>query len=245
MNNAPQTKLEVVRYGTQLQGYQNAAAYDAVRYIGRANEYRLGVTANAYKRLMGPLAGKKVLDVGCGTGRGVLDFAREAALVFGADASQDMLAIAANKRTPQQRCAFVRSYAQQLPFPDNFFDIVTALNFLHLFSLDTQRDMIADMKRVTRPGGSLVLEFDNALHGIIVGPWKRVTGRERGSLPGEIRYVLGDGYRLERIHGATFPVFWRLFQYAPRLFAQLEKIEWFPPFNRLGQRIYYKLVKEG
>src|SRR6185437_1213948 len=136
---------------------------------------------------------------------------------------------------------FVAGIAQHLPFPDKYFDVVASLNFLHLFSNQTQTAMIAEMIRVARPGASLVLEFDNAMQGVVLGLHKRWRGTERGSFPGEIRRALGDTCRVQAIHGAVFPVLWRLFYRWPRIFAKLEKISYVFPFNRLSHRIYYKV----
>lgn len=235
-------RLEVIEYYVGATGYRNVATYDETRYIGPGQEYRQTVMANAYKRLVGPLAGKTVLDVGCGTGRGAVDFARQAKAVTGSDASADMLSLAKSKVGGHVNCTFAAAYAQHLPFPSDTFDVVTSLNFLHLFSVETQRQMIAEMKRVLKPGGTLVLEFDNALHGIWVGLYKRWFSDERGALPWEIRYVIGPGSRIVRVYGAVFPFLWRLFRHFPRFFIPIEKIAYVPPFNRLSHRIYYKIV---
>lgn len=234
---------EVVEYRVGKEGYQDVATYDTCRYSGPANEYKQAVMATAYRRLIGRLAGKRILDVGCGTGRGVINFVQEAAFATGSDASVDMLTLAQRKAADGSVCSFVAAHAQRLPFKDTSFDVVTALNFLHLFSLETQREMVAEMKRVTRPGGYLVLEFDNALQGLVLGLYKRWSGTERGALPGEISYVIGDNCQVAKIYGAVFPVVWRLFYHWPGLFAPLEKAAFIPPFNRLSHRIYYKAVK--
>jgi ubiquinone/menaquinone biosynthesis C-methylase UbiE len=234
--------FEVVEYDVGKDDYRNVARYDEKRYIGGANEYKRDVTSNAYKRLIGPLQGRKVLDVGCGTGRGVADFVEEAQLTIGADASQDMLVTAAQKIKGRTRACLVRSYAQSLPFPSGSFDVVTSLNFLHLFSLPTQKEMIAEMKRVVRPGGIVVLEFDNAIHGLGLGLIKRWTGREHGSLPSEIRQVIGGDCRVTHIYGAVFPIAWRLFYRFPTIFIRAEKIAYRPPFNWVAHRIFFRLV---
>jgi ubiquinone/menaquinone biosynthesis C-methylase UbiE len=123
--------------------YRNVTNNDEKRYVGSANEYKKKVTSTAYNRLIGPLQGKRILGVGCGTGRGLVDFVGTAKLTVGADASQDMLLTAARKVEGRSGVGLVRSYAQALPFPTSYFDVVTSLNFLHLFSLQTQKDMIA------------------------------------------------------------------------------------------------------
>ncbi len=237
--------MEIVQYKAGKTGYQDVSSYDDVRYKGAANEYKQTVMAAVYRELLGSLRGKRVLDVGCGTGRGVIDFAAEASFAAGADASLDMLTFASRKLPDRSGCSFSASLAQQLPFKSESFDAVTSLNFLHLFTPDTQRQMISEMKRVLRPGGILVLEFDNALHGLGLGLLKRWFGKERGSLPKEIRQVIGDGCKIERISSAVLPVLWRIFSKVPSLFLRTEYITRFSLLNHLGHRVYYKVRKPG
>jgi ubiquinone/menaquinone biosynthesis C-methylase UbiE len=232
--------MEVVQYSIGKTGYQDVATYDNVRYRGAANEYKQRVMAETYRELIGSLRGKRVLDVGCGTGRGVLDFAAEAAFAAGADASLDMLSFAARKAAGEKRCSFSAAYAQQLPFNSESFDVVTSLNFLHLFSVETQALMVGEMKRVLRPGGVLVLEFDNALHGLGLGLVKRWSGRERGSLPWEIRSVIGSGCNVDKVSGAVLPIVWRFFSKFPRVFLPVERMTRLPLFSRVGHRVYYR-----
>lgn len=237
--------FEVVDYQIGAEGYRDVASYDQKRYSGPANEYRQTVMANAYKDLVGSLKGKWILDIGCGSGRGVVAFAPEAEFAVGCDASIDMLRVTARKLSGQTKSALASAYAQQLPFVNNSFDVVTSFNFLHLFSLKTQRDMISEMKRVTKPGGTLVLEFDNALHGLgVVGLYKRWFRDERGTLPWEALYILGDDCRIVRVRSAVLPIVWRLFYRAPRIFLPVEKLSYLPLVNRiLGHRLYYQLKK--
>jgi ubiquinone/menaquinone biosynthesis C-methylase UbiE len=233
--------LEVVDYEFGKEGYQDVARYDAVRYAGPGNEYKQKVMRNAYRRLLGSLEGQRILDVGCGPGRGVIDFAQEAAFAVGNDASFDMLCAARRKNQSNLPCAFTTGHAQHLPFRDGSFDMATALNFLHLFSLPTQRAMVAEMQRVVRPGGTIVLEFDNALNGLGLGLYKRWKRVERGSLPSEIRQVIGNDCRLVKVYGAVLPVVWRVFCRAPRVSVPLERVTYLPVLNRLSHRVYYKL----
>jgi ubiquinone/menaquinone biosynthesis C-methylase UbiE len=236
--------LEVVEYSAGQAGYTDVASYDAVRYAGSANEHKQQVMARAYWRLIGPLDGKRVLDVGCGTGRGLAEFGRRASFAAGTDASLEMLGAARKKLPLEREACVVQAIAQRLPFGDSQFDVITALNFLHLFSLDTQRTMVAEMKRVLKREGFLVLEFDNALNGIGVGLYKRWRGVEQGALPHEIRYVLGCGCRVARVYGAVLPIVWRWLHRAPSISFALEKVGFIPLLNRLGHRVYYKVMKQ-
>ena len=237
--------LEVVDYEVGAEGYRDVASYDK-RYTGAPNEYRQKVMETAYRGLITTLKGKRFLDVGCGSGRGIVSLVPETNFAVGCDASGDMLTVTARKLNGKAGWGLARAFAQQLPFASNSFDVVITLNFLHLFSLETQREMIQEMKRVTKPGGTLILEFDNALHGFgAVGLFKRFFRDERGTLPWEARYVLGDACRVVKVRSAVIPILWRLFYRAPAVFLPLEKVSYFPLLNRvLGHRIYYQLAKQ-
>jgi ubiquinone/menaquinone biosynthesis C-methylase UbiE len=239
-NSGASCRRKVVDYSFGNKDHTNAATYDAVRYVGPSNEYRQAVMASAYRKLLGPLKGKRILDVGCGTGRGVVDFAREAEFAIGCDASFDMLTVAAQKSTGNSRCALLASFAQQLPFKDASFDIVTSLNFLHLFDVPTQRSCVAEMKRVLKPGGILVLEFTNALNGLVVGLFRRWIKGVITSLPGEIKQVIGDDCRVVQVHGAPFPILWRLFYRLPRAGGLVERLGCITPFKHMCHQVYYK-----
>lgn len=241
-NQKSATEFKVVEYAVGKPGFQDAANYDKRRYGGPASDYKQQVSMNAIMRLIGPLEGKRILDVGCGTGRGISRFSETASYAVGSDYSFDMLSLAQQKVSSKSNCRFVRSVAQQLPFSTASFDLVTALNFLHLFDVHTQQAMIAEMKRVVKPGGAVVLEFDNALHGLIVGPYKRWFRDEHGSFPWEVREAIGKGCRLVKQYGAMFPVVWRVMYRFPRIFVPFEKIAYLPPFNHLTHRVYCKIV---
>ena len=109
----------MVDYGVKKGDYRNVSDYDEKRYIGPANEYKKRVTSNACRELIDILQGKRILDVGCETGRGLTDFVETAKLTVGADTSQDMSIVSAEKVQGRTGVGLVRSYAQSLPFPSD------------------------------------------------------------------------------------------------------------------------------
>jgi SAM-dependent methyltransferase len=78
-----------------------------------------------------PAEGRRVLDVGTGTGRAALGFARDGAVVTGIDASEEMLAVA--RRTAADRAlpaTFQVGDAHAIPFGDRTFDVAVSLRVI-------------------------------------------------------------------------------------------------------------------
>lgn len=99
-------------------------------------------------------AGGRVLEVGCGTGLILRRVAPLAAEAVGIDISPGMLAQAAARGLN-----VVQGSATELPFDDASFDLVYSFKVLsHVEDIDRA---LAEMTRVTRPGGRLLLEFYN------------------------------------------------------------------------------------
>lgn len=93
-------------------------------------------------------AGTRVLDVGCGSGELLALLADAGARVAGADVAAGMVALARQAASG----ADVRvASAEALPWPDGSFDVVTAVNVLHV--ADDPGAALAEAVRVTTPGG--------------------------------------------------------------------------------------------
>jgi ubiquinone/menaquinone biosynthesis C-methylase UbiE len=103
------------------RGYESWLQTPAGRYIdGREKSLILDMIA--------PRGGERVLDVGCGTGDHLLLFRRKGCDVTGIDPSPHMLKLARQKLG--SRADFHLGYAEDLPFSDNEFDIVTLITSL-------------------------------------------------------------------------------------------------------------------
>ena len=106
--------------------------------------------------LLGSVADKALLDVGCGDGALASELARRGAIVIGLDADSVMIA-AAQRRTDIEgtRLRLIEGRAEGLPFGDATFDGVLAVTVL-CFVRDAER-AVAEMARVLKPGGRLVI----------------------------------------------------------------------------------------
>ncbi len=104
-------------------------------------------------------AGAAVLDVGCGVGEVCIELARGVrpdGRVAGVGLSEVMVRGARELSTASgQEIDFRVAGVQQLPFPDQFFDVVRAERLLQ--HLDDPEAALAEMARVTRVGGQILL----------------------------------------------------------------------------------------
>lgn len=105
-----------------------------------------------------------VLDIGCGTGRLTIPLARHVRSVTGLDISQAMLDEAARKaRAAGHEVSFRQGDMANLPFESESFDaVVSILALMHVPPEDRQR-VFAEIRRVLRPGGVLVIGVKNAV----------------------------------------------------------------------------------
>lgn len=135
----------------------NTRYYDAFSSTydhGRDRGYHKLIDDQAAAIVRRVATGATALEVGCGTGLVMQRVARFAAHVAGIDVSPGMLARA------RERGLDVREgSATALPFPDAAFDVV--YSFKVLAHVDPVEPALAEMARVTRPGGHVVFDAYN------------------------------------------------------------------------------------
>ena len=103
--------------------------------------------------------GARALDLCCGTGDIAFSLARRGAETTGLDFSAEMLQVANqrkdNSKIKNQNLKFIQGDAQQIPFPDASFDVVTIGYGLR--NLTSWERGVDEMHRVARPGGRIVV----------------------------------------------------------------------------------------
>lgn len=99
------------------------------------------------------------LEIGCGSGVFTERVARSGATVTATDLSEDLLALAREKRIANVRLEIAD--AHRLPYPDGSFDAVYGSSILH--HLDVQR-AFPEIRRVLREGGRLAFAEPNMMN---------------------------------------------------------------------------------
>ena len=130
-------------------------------------------------------AGVRVLDAGCGYGRNLVHLLREGCEVFALDADragvEHVRRLSASLATGLPDENFQVGQIEQMPFPDEFADVVISSAVLH-FARDDQHflAMLKEMWRVLKPGGMLFCRLGSRI------------GMDFEHVRGHI-FVVGDG----------------------------------------------------
>lgn len=125
-------------------------------YYERYEANPLESVAAALRSLVQATKAKRILEVGCGTGRWVAELEGLCEEAHGVDPSAEMLE-QARKRCPALRLSEGR--AEELPFRDAFFDLVYCVNAVHHF--EAPRAFISEAHRLLGPGGvACVIGFE-------------------------------------------------------------------------------------
>jgi|JRYF01.1.fsa_nt_gb ubiquinone/menaquinone biosynthesis C-methylase UbiE len=148
---------------------------------------------------------RRVLEIACGPGR-LTTAMRGVQQGIAVDASHPMLETARRRMDVQSGSwAFLRTDAFVLPFRDASFDLAYTLRFIRHFQDDDRRRLYAEIQRVLRPGGALILD---ALNRDTSYPSRLERGLDHYKIydvlyrPGEAEAELAAaGFRIERVEG--------------------------------------------
>jgi ubiquinone/menaquinone biosynthesis C-methylase UbiE len=137
----------------------------------------VGPIEAAMLEAVGGVAGKRVLDLGCGIGDMTLTLLAAGAQVTAIDLSPGMVDVArrrVERFMPDAEATFVASPAEDLPFPDDSFDVVAGRLILHHLEITRAP---AEIARVLAPGGSALFVENSARNPVLMFARDRVAGR--------------------------------------------------------------------
>jgi ubiquinone/menaquinone biosynthesis C-methylase UbiE len=179
-----------------------------------------------FRRFVGPLliqatGGRTdllTLDCGCGTGHN-LEMLRRFGRAVGIDITWSGLKYAATRGDSQ----VAQASAGRLPFSSQVFDLVTSFDVIYSLPDDVERAAVAEMARVLRPGGHLLLNVAampvlHGSHSVLSGEIRRYSKR------GLRRVLEGGGFQIKRLtytNASTLPLTAAL-RFAQRLMGHEE-----------------------
>jgi SAM-dependent methyltransferase len=144
------------------------------------NDYIFARKKELILDLVSPLAGERILDIGCGAGHHLQIFREKWCSLTGIDSSRDKLEKARAKHG--DRVELILADYDDLPFSDNEFDIVTIINLLE--TAEHPQKIIEEAVRVCR--GRLFIGFINNYS--FVGTRQRLKEMFGFPLSGKIRF---------------------------------------------------------
>jgi len=108
-----------------------AESFEAMRFGGPIGRLLSESQERVITAFLAPIAGRRILDVGTGTGRAAIALALKGAAVTGVDASEEMLTVARRRAADAHATVtFDRGDAHRLTFGDKSFDAVVCLRVL-------------------------------------------------------------------------------------------------------------------
>ena len=160
----PDADLSLAELRDRLEAYYTRYYRDVLGLPGwrQRVEWRLasddefdGKQVTSVQDEIGPLNGRRMLNVGCGTGGFNVAADRAGALPCGVDVNVEAVTICWLRRTLDHRGLYAAAAAEALPFRDDEFDLVVCLSALeHVADVPAS---LREMARVLRPEGTLLL----------------------------------------------------------------------------------------
>ncbi|APZ33560.1 bifunctional demethylmenaquinone methyltransferase/2-methoxy-6-polyprenyl-1,4-benzoquinol methylase [Microbacterium aurum] len=151
-----------------------AAGYDrtnTVLSLGNDRLWRIATT-----RAVAPKPGQRILDLAAGTGASSVALARSGADIVAGDFSAGMIAEGRRRHGHVPNVTFAEADAMDLPFADGEFDAVT-ISF-GLRNVNDPKKALAEMLRVTAPGGKLVVcEFSHPQNAVFASLYRLYNDR--------------------------------------------------------------------
>ncbi len=210
--------------------FQGANVVDAGRYSPYWGEH-----AARYIFALAFVEGKSVLDIACGTGYGLAILKTKAKYITGVDVD----AGAANEAKAEcgDNGSVLLGNGLGLPFADGSFDVITSFETLE--HLHERRKFLAELHRVLRPGGILILSTPNANYSMPVNGKPSNPFHIFEYTPDELRGELESCFFIDKFFGQTLdasiriPPFYEAQQRLPKDTATQVRLFGWKVFNKI------------
>jgi malonyl-CoA O-methyltransferase len=194
-------------YAAEMEVVPTRAGYDRWAEVYDGEDNPLVLLEERYVgSLMGDLAGLRVADIGCGTGRHTLRLAAAGAKVTAVDFSEAMLQKARSKAGAEAVTFVCHDLTERLPLESAAFDRVCC--FLVLDHIPDPGKFFVELRRLCRTGGFVLVSVMHpamSLRGVQARFIDPTSGRRIGpeshehTMSDYVMGVVGAGLRLEQV----------------------------------------------
>jgi len=169
------------------------------RFVDYAHQLGMRKALAYLEAQVGTLSGRQVLDLGCGRGRWVRQYAARGAQLTGVDISPEAIEVL-SREMPQHR--FLCQDLTRLSVTPDSFDVVNSVTVLQHLPEDQQERVLLLIQQALKPGGHFVLLENLVDHAPHVFPHR---------LPEWIRMVEASGLRAVWSSGSNYELLLRAF----------------------------------
>lgn len=208
---------------TKVEGRGNTLEYSLAEYGWAQKDYE------RYKDIL-PLENKVVLDAGCGLGGRTVYYSEKGAeSIVGIDIDENHIKFskefAAYKKV--KNISFMVANFIDIPLESNKFDVIILNDVLEHIRTEYLEPALLELKRVLKPGGTLLLEFP---------PWTSPFAAhlyDHISIPW-CHYLFSERVLIEYVESKNLE----------DRFGKLSSIEHFKELNKLKRREFIKLMQQ-
>ncbi|MDC4223964.1 MAG: class I SAM-dependent methyltransferase [Candidatus Manganitrophus sp.] len=238
-----QIGMEAYRSVKQADYTKEAEVYDLKRFSHRAGQFYAELSNQIIFDLLEAKPGDRILDLATGTGRVSVGMAQKGVSIFGADLTWKMIERAKEKATEKRltNVSFHLADGLQLPYKDNTFDKIVSIRFFHILPFEMQKAILQEVRRVLRPGGMFIVEFNSPFAGLFLWAWRR---DHLVVWPRQVRELF-QGMTITKKVGVMLPGLGRIAKVNPQLGYTLGRRLDFFPFNHLCNQILIVARKEA
>lgn len=169
-----------------------------------------------------------MLDIGCGNGALLKALADRARSGVGVDESARIIERARSNNAGSPHLRFEKISGPVLPFPDHSFDVVTSLMSFRYLDWDP---LLAEIKRVTRPGGKFLI-VDMVTVPVAVSEYPRLLSDKLRTMRGQKANAAFDA-ALKRL--VSHPDWKKMLEYNP--IRSEHEMKWYLESRFPGQKV--------
>lgn len=134
--------------------------------------------SSKFQELLQKLKGKRLLDIGCGSGENCIYYANNGAKVIGIDQSKKLIEIAKKKVI---KAKFFAIDMERMNFPENDFDVITSSLAVH-YAKNLPR-FFRSVSNILKKGGYFIFSTENP---VVEGREIKFSGGKKFTLMGSI-----------------------------------------------------------